>query len=221
MHFKSNSHCQPQKFQSTGVLSISWIVVISFILLGGTETARAGGGSAYLANKRISAVPSSLTYCSHHGCQKRTRISLKGAVWNRIRNTVRRGHGSPASERRQIAAAMKYLELAGGKASGTLNDKPRTQFDSRGQLDCVDEATNMTSLMVMLKRAKLLRHHTVETPSMRSITDGRRWLHYAGTVREKRSGKKYVIDSWFRPNGQSAVVVPVDKWKTGWSPARR
>ncbi len=186
-----------------------------------TGTAGASGASAFLSGKGVSASPSSLTYCSHHGCQKRTRMSIKGATWNQIKSTVRRGGGSAASERRQIASAMRYLELAGGKASGSQNDKARTQFNSDGQLDCVDEATNMTSLLVMLSRAKLLRHHTVVAPSVRNITDGRTWLHYAGTVREKRSGKKYVIDSWVKPNGHSAVVVPVSKWITGWSPKSR
>lgn len=180
----------------------------------------AASASGYLAGKGVSAVPSSMTYCSEHGCARRTRLSIKGRVWNRIRSTVRRGRGSPASERRHIAAAMKYLEIAGGKASGSSKDRARTQFNSNGQLDCVDEATNMTTLLVMLHRAKLLRYHTPTAPSVRTRTDGRTWLHYAGTVREKRSGKRYVIDSWFRPNGRAAVVVPQKKWLTGWSPRR-
>ncbi len=201
---------------SAAVLALAGLMLV----LGFAGAAEAASASGWLAGKRVRANASAITYCSHHGCQKRTLLSLKGKLWNRIAATVRRGRGSPASERRQIAAAMKYLELAGGKASGSAHDKPRTQFDSRGQLDCVDEATNMTALLVALDRAKLLRHHTPLGPTRRGVTDGRPWLHYAGTVQEKRSKKVYVIDSWFRPNGNPAVVVPRAKWLTGWSPKK-
>ena len=187
------------------------------LALGGCVSSSGGSPGGFLLGRGLShPTPKAVTYCSNHGCQKRTRISLAGKNWARIAAKFRRRH-SAASERRAIASAMAIFEQVGGKASGTSGDRPRTQFDSTNQLDCIDEASNMTSLLVMLKSAGLLRHNIPVAPSSRPVSNGNRWPHYAGTVRDKKTGKLYVIDSWFRANGKPAVVVPLAKWKTGWS----
>ncbi len=187
------------------------------LVLGGCVSSSGGNPGAFLLARGLShPTPKAATYCSNHGCQKRTRISLSGKTWARIAAKFKRRH-SGASERRAIASAMAIYERAGGKASGTSGDRARTQFDSANQLDCIDEAANMTSLLVMLKSAGLLRHNIPVAPSSRSVSNGNRWPHYAGTVKDKRTGKLYVIDSWFRSNAKPAVVVPYKKWKTGWS----
>ncbi len=194
-----------------------FIVLIALFALGGCTTSSGGNARGFLISRSLPPpAVKSVTYCSDHGCQKKTRISLAGKNWSRIRAKFRRRH-SPASERRAIASAMAIYERIGGKASGSQNDRPRTGFDNVNQLDCIDEAANMTSLMVMLDRAGLLRHNKPVAPSSRPVSDGNRWPHFAGTVREKKSGRLFVIDSWFRSNGKPAVIVPYKKWKTGWS----
>jgi len=189
---------------------------LAFALSGCMASSGGKPGSFLNAHSLSRPAPKSVTYCSEHGCRKRTRISLAGKNWSRIARKFKRRH-SAASERRAIASAMAIFEQVGGKASGSSADRARTQFNSDHQLDCIDEATNMTSLLVMLNTAGLLRHNKPVGPSLRPVSNGNRWPHYAGTVRDKKSGKLYVIDSWFRANGKPAVVVPYSKWKTGWS----
>jgi len=43
--------------------------------------------------------------------------------------------------------------------------------------------------------------------------------HHAATVREKGSGRRLVIDSWFFDNGRPPVVMPVEIWEKGWYPS--
>ncbi len=187
------------------------------IFLSGCVSSSGGNPGSFLLSRGLSQpTPKAATYCSNHGCQKRTRISLAGRNWSRIAAKFKRRH-SPASERRAIASAMAIYERVGGKASGSSGDRARTQFDNTNQLDCIDEASNMTSLLVMLNSAGLLRYNKPVAPSSRPVSNGNRWPHFAGTVKDKRTGKLYVIDSWFRANGKPAVVVPYSKWKTGWS----
>ena len=191
------------------------------VLAGCVSSAGGGNAQGFLTVRGLATpTPRAVTYCSFHGCQKRTVLDISGRTWNRMRAMVRRTR-SPASERRAIAAAMAIFEKAGGPPSGSAADKPMTGFDNRGQLDCIDEASNMTSLLLMLKNAGALRFHRVRAPSYRPPGGQGRWPHYAGTVQERKSGRVYVIDSWFRANGRPAVVVPFATWKTGWFPKSR
>ncbi len=195
--------------------------VIMPVLAGCVSSSGGGNPQGFLSGRGLAPpTPQAVSYCSHHGCQRRTVLNISGRTWNRMRSMVRRAR-SPASERRAIAAAMAIFEKAGGPPSGSAADRPMTGFDNKGQLDCIDEASNMTSLLLMLKNARALRFHTVRAPSYRPAGGQGRWPHYAGTVQEKKSGRIYVIDSWFRANGKPAVVVPYATWKTGWFPKSR
>ena len=72
------------------------------------------------------------------------------------------------------------------------------------QLDCVDEATNTTSYLLVLDRHGLIRHHTVERPLAKdSLT---RWTHWAAVISEKGSGERFAIDSGTGPNGENPTM---------------
>ena len=90
---------------------------------------------------------------------------------------------------------------------GTASD--RTSIDLRGsgdptQLDCVDEATNTTSYLLVLDRHGLIKHHAVDRPLAKdSLT---RWTHWAAVIREKESGARFAIDSGTGPNGENPTM---------------
>ena len=48
--------------------------------------------------------------------------------------------------------------------------------------------------------------------------------HYSAQIEEISAGgeeggdRRYVVDSWFFDNGQSAVVMPLGRWMSGESP---
>ena len=99
------------------------------------------------------------------------------------------------------------MERRVAPAVGTASD--RTSIDLRGsgdpsQPDCVDEATNTTSYLLVLDRHGLIKHHAVDRPLAKdSLT---RWTHWAAVIREKESAERFAIDSGTGPNGESPTM---------------
>ena len=72
------------------------------------------------------------------------------------------------------------------------------------QQDCVDEATNTTSYLLVLDRHGLLKHHAVERPFAKdSLTH---WTHWAAVIRETDNGERFAIDSSAGVNGENPTV---------------
>ncbi len=68
---------------------------------------------------------------------------------------------SPREERRAIANAIGWMERRVAPAAGTATDRASMDFRGSGdasQQDCVDEATNTTSYLLVLDRHGLIRH---------------------------------------------------------------
>jgi hypothetical protein len=72
------------------------------------------------------------------------------------------------------------------------------------QQDCVDEATNTTSYLLMLDRHGLIQRHSVERPFAKD--DLSHWTHWAAVIREKESGERFAIDSSSGVNGENPTV---------------
>jgi hypothetical protein len=73
------------------------------------------------------------------------------------------------------------MEKRAGDAVGTSADRPG------------DDATNLTSYLLVLERNQLLRHHTVGSVYVKE--DWRRglsgWTHYAAILVENQSKQRY------------------------------
>ena len=107
---------------------------------------------------------------------------------------------------------------------GTATDRPSMDFrgsGDRSQQDCVDEATNTTSYLLVLRRHGLIRHHVVERPFAKDAVG--RWTHWAALIRDKESGELFAVDSSASANGenptvQAAASFYVPDSKTGLKP---
>ena len=86
------------------------------------------------------------------------------------------------------------------------------------QNDCIDETSNTTTLLLMLKDRGALAHHDVGPPAKRGVFVDIALPHRSATVVERASGGHYVLDSWFRASGVAADVAPLDQWLKGWTP---
>ena len=81
------------------------------------------------------------------------------------------------------------MERRVAPAIGTASD--RTSIDLRGsgdpsQPDCVDEATNTTSYLLVLDRHGLIKHHAVDRQLAKdSLT---RWTHWAAVITARSLG---------------------------------
>lgn len=158
------------------------------------------------------------TFCHAYGCQVRTEVDLR-PVWPQVEAAFARAE-TPAQERHAMAEAVALVERATGQVLGTADDPGGVLNASwsgdPAYQDCVDEAANTTTLLVLAARRGLLAHHTVAPPSIRGAFIDGRWQHYAAVVEATATGEKFVVDSWFRANGEPAVVMEFDTWYTGY-----
>ena len=130
-----------------------------------------------------------VTVCSGYGCKAQTTYPFRKADIQHIAGifqSVQRAR-SAAEERRAIAYAIAWIETKVGNDIGTAKDRPSIDIAGSGdpsQMDCVDEATNTTSYLLVMERHGLLKFHTVLSPiSKGSLIDGR-WPHYGPRIHE-------------------------------------
>ena len=160
---------------------------------------------------------SHLPVCYDFGCKTRATVALPVNHWNSVADWFSPPAATPAAEREQIKHAIGWMETVVGWHTPTHKDfaydlpaKGDMEDIFPGQLDCIDEAINATTYLKLFARKGLLRHHEVIAAAYR-----RAWFdqHWAGQVREKVSGTRYVVDSWFQPNGFLPVMQNSIDWE--------
>jgi hypothetical protein len=179
-------------------------------ILGGCVYKQEGPPEAHF--EQFSTKPpraDSVTVCHAYGCKAQTPFAFKPsdiAEISEVMTRVRR-NDSPREERRAIAYAIAWMERRVAPTVGTASDRPSMDFFGSGdesQQDCVDEATNTTSYLLVLERNGLIQHHSVEQPFAKD--DLSHWTHWAAVVREKSSGERFAIDSSSGTNGENPTV---------------
>ncbi len=166
------------------------------------------------AAAQVSATtPKTIQVCHGYGCAFRSRLVLSSADGARFRSIMSAGAASAAAERAALGRAVSYYEKRAGQATG-YQDKPKTDIGNpeRGQMDCVDEATNTRNLLVYLKERGMLRHHKVERNVSRGFFLDKRYPHFTALISDS-SGKKWVVDSWYKPMGGAPDIMPLEQWK--------
>ena len=162
------------------------------------------------------------TICHGFGCLRDTVVSLSGDEWGQVRSVFSGEPRDAAEERQRIRAAVAKFENLVGPKTETENDDPGAAIvalDTRGQMDCIDEAYNTSTYLGLLAQEGLLRFHIVGRPALRGrLING--WPHNTATVIETASGDGFAVDSWFHRNGQPPELVPLDIWLAGWSPEK-
>jgi hypothetical protein len=150
--------------------------------------------------------------CHGYGCRIVTPVTLSTAEIGQIAAPLEAAPDA-AAERAALAGAVQSFEQIIGARVGTGGDLPRTQVgDARSdQMDCIDEATNTTSLLRLLATHGALRHHGVAKPAARGFFLDGRYPHATAVIAEA-GGAKWAIDSWPRANGEPPVIQPLAKW---------
>jgi len=198
------------------------------LLFAGLSACVSGGGEDWRIHYvSFGAAPpdgNRVTVCHAYTCKEQTPYTFNKAQMAEIKALMRRVKRSdtPFQERRAVAYAISYMEVKVGKKLG-IKDVAGMQFSASGdpsQQDCVDEATNTTSYLLVLQSNGLLKHHTVSgTMSKENLAKGfatlnpvKYWPHWTAVLTEKKTGQKYAIDSWLFPNGENPAVVKVEDW---------
>jgi hypothetical protein len=164
--------------------------------------------------------PSNFTICYGYGCRKAARVQLSAAQWEHIRAVFEPRPIDAAGERACIALAIGVMESIVGPLTGTdadIGGSFQAAF-RKNQMDCEDEAVNTCMYLVMMQDDGLITYHDIYKPTMRGfMVMG--WPHVATVLKDKQTGERFVVDSWFEDNGHPAYVVPYKLWKSGWRPA--
>jgi hypothetical protein len=202
--------------------------VLMILLCAGLSGCVSGGGDDprihYVAFGAEQPQGNRVTICHAYTCKMQTPYTFSRADLaeiSAIMAKVKR-NDSPFEERRAVAYAIAKMETDVGKKLG-IQDKAGMQFTASGnpsQMDCVDEATNTTSYLLVLKSNGLIKHHTVEgTMSKENLAKGivklnpvQYWPHWTAVLKENKSGQKYAVDSWLFDNGENPAVVKVEDW---------
>jgi hypothetical protein len=165
--------------------------------------------------------PSAFTICYGYGCRKTARVQLSVAQWKRIRDIFSPRPPDAASERACIAQAIGVMESIVGPLTATDSDIGGSFQGAfrKNQMDCEDEAVNTCTYLVMMQDEGLISFHDIYKPTMRGfMVMG--WPHVAVVLKDKQTGERFVVDSWFEDNGHPAHVVAYKLWKSGWRPVR-
>lgn len=159
--------------------------------------------------------------CLHHGCERVERVKLSDEHWNRLVAYFTPAAQNAEEERAQIRQAIAEMERITGGLAGTAGD---IGGDLGGigtldpQMDCIDESSNTTTYLTLFDQAEMLRWHSVEPVISRGYLFIGGWPHYTARIRDKQTGEQWVVDSWFRDNGELPDVIDLETWKDGWKP---
>lgn len=154
--------------------------------------------------------------CHGYGCTRRMEIVIDSAWFNRVRTVMRSGHASPAAEREALRDAVSiYTAHLAGQFGGRPDEpgSPPSLSGTNGQMDCLDETANTTSLLLLLEEQGLLVHHEVERPQSRGIFLDGRYPHFTAVIVDVRENVEWAVDPWRKAPGKSPDLLPLDKWQ--------
>jgi hypothetical protein len=147
-----------------------------------------------------------------------SRVTFSPEEIATIAGPLAEGVETAEAERAAISGAVKRYEMIVGARIGTSMDRGKMDF-GRGdasQMDCIDEATNTTSLLILLEEQGHLRHHNVRKPVARGIVIDGRYPHATAVLAEAGADGAgeglWAVDSWPEPNGGPPLIQPLETW---------
>ena len=195
-------------------------VCVAGLVLGACTHPRSGPVSQHYVDFSVRPPRNNTVYVCHaYGCRTQTPFRFTDADIAALKALMQktRKADTAAEERRAVAYAIGWMETRTGDVIGTSADRPGMDFKASGdptQQDCVDEATNTTSYLLILERNGLLKHHTVGTPfSKENLLRGiSGWPHWTAVLAESSNGQRWAVDSWIYANGENPAIVEAERW---------
>ncbi|MGO4573184.1 hypothetical protein [Microvirga sp. 2TAF3] len=154
--------------------------------------------------------------CHGYGCARRTALAMDASWLSRASVLLKAGRSSPDAERHALSEVVKLYTAYLAAQFGGAPDAPRSPpglSGQNGQMDCVDETANTTSLLLVLQDQGFLVHHEVERPQSRGLFIDGRYPHMTAIIAEKRTGSEWVVDPWAKAPGQEPDILPLSQWR--------
>ena len=167
--------------------------------------------------------------CYGYGCKYYQKTGITDQEWQMVRNIFSPAAETAAQERDMIAKSIALIEQIIGPKTGTDQDNPGAviiNFNTKNQMDCIDEAFNSTSYLYLMRHDGLIRFHTLGAHLRRGISDFS-YPHSTATIHEIglpiviEGEGHYVVDSWFHKNGALPEIIPAHTWKSRWHPKEK
>lgn len=198
-------------------------LVPTLCLLAGCVEHSGGSPQAWFAaNNAVPPRDTVVSVCHGFGCHLKTAVTFTGADLEAIRSAIGRPRNA-AQEREGGARAIAWAERRVAPIVGSEDDVPGLDLANAGvagQMDCIDEAANTTSYLLIAAEKGLLRFHTVGKPVARGFFIDGRYPHATATLVDD-DGKAWAVDSWPGPNGAKPEIMPLETWFETWPSRRR
>src|ERR1700675_646015 len=149
------------------------------------------GGTAFLEKLSLNAAPSQiLVVCHGFGCAYRNQFVLTPAKVSYLKGMLGAAH-SANEERKLLAKAVAWFDREGGRAAGTVGRIARAGAATKSgpsEMDWIDLTANITELLIVLDRNKLLRYHRVGEPVSRGFFIDGKQPHTTPVIVETSTG---------------------------------
>jgi len=164
----------------------------------------------------ISPTPEKFNICHGGTCEQLADVSVSPQQWQIIKNNFN-DNQTAVDERQNIRKAIAMMETIVGKQTDTYNDKAENISDKElnHYMDCIDESTNTSLYLKMLKNDGVIKFHTVQDRENRGFFFNG-WPHTTAVIKDIQTGKRYAVDAWFLANGEKPFIVPLQEWFDGW-----
>ena len=153
--------------------------------------------------------------CYDFSCKTSVVVQFSEQDWNKVVGLFYL-NSDAIEERQRILEAVATLETIVGTYTPTHRDVGKNwplenngPINKSGQMDCIDESINTTTYLKLLESEGLLKYHLVRKRAYRqSILN----QHWAAQIVDTRNGQHYVIDSWFKDNGELPILTTSEVW---------
>lgn len=170
----------------------------------------------------LPASPESFMLCHGYSCTQKSEAGFTASEWQGVLAIFRQNPARNAeAERSKIGQAIALMEQYSGAKTGTDDDDAEAVGIKRNikQLDCIDETVNTSMYVRFLQEAGALKFHEVAEPTHRGYLIDGKWPHNTAVIRETDNSALFVVDSFYRKNGEEPHIMPRATWLAGWKPA--
>ncbi|WP_373509209.1 hypothetical protein [Thiocapsa sp.] len=163
-----------------------------------------------------------LRICFNWSCARRHTVTFTATDMDLLKRHMAVCPGTSLDDRLQrVRIGIWQMELLAQKYQPLLaNDLAINVFEAgvEGRMDCVDNASNTTTYLHILRDIRELDGWTISSPKVRGRFDITA-VHWTAVIIDIKSGLPWSVDSWYRPNGHLPMVMPLPSWsdeKKAW-----
>jgi len=165
-----------------------------------------------------------LRICFNWSCSRRNTLTFTSGDMALLKRRMATCPDPNLFDRLQrVRIGIWQMELLAQKYQPLLaNDLAINEFEAAvgGRMDCVDNSTNTTTYLHILRDIGELTGWTVSSPRVRNRFDVT-GVHWTAVIIDAEAGRPWSVDSWYRPNGHLPMVMPLQSWiyeKKAWEP---